>query len=310
MGRSSTRKSHRRRKREPFLDTGLRALLLGAGLWLIPLLISGKPSFGGASPVLQKLAWFSMGVGLLLLGTHYLLKSKAGNDGKQPLPKVEPHLLGAGTAKRMTSRDDSAVWPSAEPNIAIARNTSSELSAWNPAVFKAIEWRRFEAVCELLFSQAGFEARTQSHGPDGGVDVWLYSKHAHGPALVVQCKHWRSKRVGVKEMREFFGVMASHQLKRGTYATTSTFTPDAADFARSNGIHLLDGRGLLKLIAERTPEQQQALLAVALEGDYGRPTCASCGIKMVRRTPSKGGADFWGCTNYPRCHSRLHMASG
>ncbi|MBU7572908.1 MAG: restriction endonuclease, partial [Hydrogenophaga sp.] len=149
-----------------------------------------------------------------------------------------------------------------------------------------------------------------SHGPDGGVDVWLYSKHAQGPALVVQCKHWRSKRVGVKEVREFLGVMASNQLKRGTYATTSTFTSDAVDFARRNGIHLLDGKGLITLIAQRTPEQQQALLGVAFEGDYARPTCASCGIKMVRRTPSRGGSDFWGCSNYPRCHSRLGMTAG
>lgn len=182
------------------------------------------------------------------------------------------------------------------------------LTAWSPAVFNAIEWRRFEAVCEALFAQAGFEARTQSHGPDGGVDVWLYSKNAQGPVSVVQCKHWHSKQVGVKELREFFGVMASHRLKRGTYATTSTFTPDALAFAKSNGIHLLDGAGLLKLIAQRTSEQQQALLAVAFDGDYSRPTCASCGIKMVERTPSKGGAAFWGCANFPRCRSRMGLA--
>ena len=114
----------------------------------------------------------------------------------------------------------------------------------------------------------------------------------------------------VKEMREFFGVMASHQLKRGTYATTSSYTPDAQQFAKANGINALDGAGLLKLIATRTPEQQQALLQVAFEGDYARPTCASCGTKMVERTPSKGSARFWGCSGYPRCKSRLPMVAG
>ncbi len=175
-------------------------------------------------------------------------------------------------------------------------------------MFQAIEWRRFEAVCEALFAQAGFETRSQSHGPDGGVDVWLHSKNAVGPVSVAQCKHWRSKPVGVKEVREFFGVMASHQLKRGTYATTSTFTPDAIAFGKGNGIHLLDGAGLLRQIAQRTHEQQQALLAVAFEGDYARPTCASCGTKMVERTPAKGGSAFWGCANYPRCRSKMAMA--
>src|SRR5665647_1275080 len=130
-----------------------------------------------------------------------------------------------------------------------------------------------------------------------------------GLHAVVQCKHWHGKAVGVKELREFFGVMTSHQLKRGTYATTSTYTADAQKFATDNGINAMDGRALLDLIAKRTSEQQQALLAVAFEGEYWRPTCASCGIKLVERTPTKGGSAFWGCSNYPRCKSRIPRAA-
>ena len=176
-----------------------------------------------------------------------------------------------------------------------------------PAVFAAIEWRRFEAVCEMLFGQAGFETRSQTHGADGGVDIWLYSRHAEGAAAIVQCKHWQGTPVGVKEVREFFGVMASHKLQRGTFATSSVYTADAQKFAKDNGISALDGAGLVKLIGSRTPEQQQALLAVAYEGDYWRPTCASCGIKLVARKPSKGGTAFWGCSHYPSCNTKLSM---
>ena len=81
-------------------------------------------------------------------------------------------------------------------------------------MFEAIEWRRFEAVCEALFAQADFQTKAQSHGADGGVDIWLYSQHARGPVSVVQCKHWRGKLVGVKQMREFFGVMTANQMAR------------------------------------------------------------------------------------------------
>ena len=176
-------------------------------------------------------------------------------------------------------------------------------------MFSAIEWRRLEAVCETLFAQAGFETKAQSHGADGGVDIWLHSKNAEGPVSVVQCKHWQGKPVGVKELREFFGVMASHGLKRGTFATSSTYTAEARAFAQSNGIHAMDGTGLLALIERRTPEQQAALLAVAYEGDYWIPTCASCGIKLVERKPAKGGAPFWGCSNFPRCKTRIYMAA-
>lgn len=174
---------------------------------------------------------------------------------------------------------------------------------WSRAVLATIEWRRFEAVCEALYAQAGFTTRSQSHGADGGIDIWLHSKHSDVPRIV-QCKHWRTKPVGVKEMREFFGVMASHQLKNGTYATSSTFSAEAAAFAKENGIHAQDGAALLKVIGQRTPEQQAALLAVAYEGEYWRPTCASCGTKMVERNSSKNEDGFWGCANYPKCRGR------
>jgi restriction system protein len=78
-------------------------------------------------------------------------------------------------------------------------------------------------------------------------------------------------------------------------------------FAKDNGINALNGNALLAQIASRTPAQQQALLAVAFEGEYWRPTCASCGIKLLERTPAKGGAPFWGCSNYPRCSTRIPM---
>lgn len=47
--------------------------------------------------------------------------------------------------------------------------------AWSRQVFEGIEWRRFEALCEALFGQAGVRTESQSHGADGGVDIWLYS---------------------------------------------------------------------------------------------------------------------------------------
>ena len=88
-----------------------------------------------------------------------------------------------------------------------------------------------------------------------------------------------------------------------------TFTADAAAFAKANGIQLQDGAALLKLIGQRTPEQQAALLAVAHEGENWKPTCASCGIKTVERERKRDGGKFWGCSNYPRCKTNFAMRS-
>jgi restriction system protein len=251
---------------------------------------------------LRPAGWLLLTAGAVLLVFKHLQKVMADAEARVNPPSTKTTWPAPPSGK-------GASRPSSPPTfVSSPAQPATPLTQWSPAVFQAIEWRRFEAVCEALFAQAGFETRSQSHGPDGGVDVWLHSKNAVGPVSVAQCKHWKSKPVGVKEVREFFGVMASHQLKRGTYATTSNFTADAIAFGKSNGINLLDGAGLLRQITQRTPEQQQALLAVAFEGDYARPTCASCGTKMVERAPAKGGSAFWGCMNYPRCRTRLAMA--
>lgn len=126
--------------------------------------------------------------------------------------------------------------------------------------------RQFEAVCEALLAQAGFETRCQSHGAAGGVTLWLYSRHAaqgkDSPVAVAQCKQWPSELLGVREIHPLLDLMSARGLKRGTYATASSYTDNARKFAKYNGISLLDCAALLSLIASRTPAQQQALLAL------------------------------------------------
>ena len=126
--------------------------------------------------------------------------------------------------------------------------------------------------------------------------------------MILPCKHW-SRKVAVDDMRAFFGVLKSHDLERGIFATSATFTADAAAFASANGISAQNRTGLLTLIAGRSPAQQAALLDVACEGEYWRPTCASCGVKMVVRQPKDDGALFWGCVNFAkqRCTSRIQL---
>lgn len=139
-------------------------------------------------------------------------------------------------------------------------------SQWSLDVFAAIDAQRFAAVCETWFSWAGFDTRTQSHRTDAGVDIWLHAARMPGPVAIVRCKHWHNKSVGLQEMKEFRAVVASFQSAHGTYTTTSTYTPEALEFAKEHGIDTVDGRALLRRIQTRTRQRQQALLAVAYSG--------------------------------------------
>lgn len=212
--------------------------------------------------------------------------------------------LSSGLAQRGWARGAPREDISADPE----KTVPARPATWSAEVLGLIEWRRFEAVVEALFGQAGFETRSQPCGADGGVDIWLHSQSQRGAAVsLVQCKQWTSWKVGVKPVRELRGVMAAHGIARGQFVATSGYTADAKAFAQENGIMLHDAPGLLALIASRTPAQQQELLDVALEGDYLRPTCASCGIKLVERTARASGARFWGCANYPGCKGKMQM---
>lgn len=287
-------RNSRKRRSEPLLEKGLAILVLGAGLWVASIMPTSNPMLNIVSQGVKTPALFAMGLGAVLLAVHALIRSLKSRNSTQ-IPASGPSPAAAHARK--------------EP-LLLSSDSPAAHSAWSKDVLSAIEWRRFETVVEALFAQAGFETRSQSHGADGGVDIWLHSKNADGPVAVVQCKHWQGKPVGVKEMREFLGVMVSKGLKRGTYATTSRYTADALEFAKANGINAQDGTGLLKLIAQRTPEQQARLLEVAYEGEYWKPTCASCGVKMTERESRKGGSRFWGCVNYPRCKRTLVMKAG
>ncbi len=140
--------------------------------------------------------------------------------------------------------------------------------SWTAELLAGLSPHQFDAVCETLFGQSGLETRAQSHGPAGGVTLWLFSRNAqqdrNNPVAVAVCRLWSGQPVAVRQVHPLLAMMTARKLKRATYASTSTFTDNARKFAKYNGINVLDSAGLLALIATRTPVQQQALLAAAL----------------------------------------------
>lgn len=309
--------------------TGAVELLAGGALLTLLPTIFGKSMLGPALANLRPVGWllFVFGGGLLLVqwkfstatvasrvkpheakrsadSTLCTNRVAASSDVRGDNPSIEK---GAGPNTPTHAGQDACEHRRGDPSIGEAAVPTAPMR-WGRDVFEVIEWRRFEAVIEELFAKAGFETRSQSHGADGGVDVWLHARSdAQKPVSIVQCKHWVGKRVGVDKVRELKGVMASHGMTRGHFATTSTFTSDAIKFAGQNGIHLLDIEGILRLIDKRPQEDQAALLAVAIEGEFWKPTCVNCGTKLVARPGRPGGKPFWGCSSYPRCRTTLPM---
>jgi restriction system protein len=182
-----------------------------------------------------------------------------------------------------------------------------DLKSWSLDLLRALEWKRFELVCAAYFEAIGMRTKVAREGADGGVDIQLYKENDARPSAIAQCKAWKVYDVDVKPVRELYGVMARQGVTQGIFLTTGRFTREARSFPKGNELLLWDGEQLLAKIRDLPPETRAELLRIATEGDFTTPTCASCGIKLVKRSPRDGGESFWGCRNYPRCRMIMKM---
>jgi len=191
-----------------------------------------------------------------------------------------------------------------------------------------LSWQGFEQlVAEAYRRQEYSVEHTGSNGGDGGIDLIL---RRGGKTTLVQCKHWRAWQVGVKEVRELRGVVASEGAHHGILVTYGSFTDDAMDFARKNPITLVAGPELEQMIrsvqqttpkadrdkggnppatrSRETSEQPESPQGLSAQSTV--PTCPACGSEMVERTAKRGqysGQAFWGCRRYPECHGKRQM---
>lgn len=171
-------------------------------------------------------------------------------------------------------------------------------------------WRDFELLVGEAFRRKGYAVtEAGGGGPDGGVDLVVTKA---GATLLVQCKQWRSWRVGEKIVRELNGVVAAAGATGGVLVTSGSFTPGAVAFAQRSHIELIDGVALSKMIEEvrgapviRTvPTVPTFPSPETARATDPSPVCPRCGAGMVKRVAKQGahaGKEFWGCSRFPEC---------
>jgi restriction system protein len=68
--------------------------------------------------------------------------------------------------------------------------------------------------------------------------------------VYVQAKRWQQS-VGRPEVQEFYGALAGQRANKGVFITTSSFTPQAREFAGSvERVVLVDGSRLAELMID------------------------------------------------------------
>ena len=168
-----------------------------------------------------------------------------------------------------------------------------------------LDWFQFEKIVALLFDAEGFVVECYGGAnADGGIDM-VASRD--GVTFGVQCKHWKTWRVGIKEARAFVGALHDRRIKHGFLITLEGYTHAAATFARRNNIELMSETALLRNLEEVNWRLRPEFIELMTDE---RKICPKCESEMVLRTARKGvhaGQQFWGCSTFPRCTFRMSV---
>lgn len=115
--------------------------------------------------------------------------------------------------------------------------------------------RYFETVVLDLLHKLGYGAsrddlRRVGGSGDAGIDGVISLDKLGLEKVYVQAKRW-SGPVGRPEVQGFYGALAGQRAQKGVFLTTSSFSAQARDFARSvERIILVDGRRLVELMMD------------------------------------------------------------
>ena len=228
----------------------------------------------------------------VVLGLFDLAASPASKRKNNPSQSMIMTKTGASTIP-LTNRNSVVSNP-------------SEVMDFNFGLLRKMEWHRFEIVCAEYLRGMGYEVLEVGFGERHGVDLEVFLPGKTSLFNVVRCVV-SEKRVAESLIKEFIKSMQSRNVNEGMVFSVRGFDDKAKKLAEGYRIALVDGETLCSRVRSLNLELRNALLQVALDGDYTTPTCANCGIRLVlrRKTGRHATDEFWGCINHPVCKTHI-----
>ena len=253
--------------------------------------------------ILSKFPWW---VSVALSGVSYLIL-------KYLVPSIEFQQKGPADMTYILFKAVVNIAPTVAPIVALFLSIPALISVINSMrkrklldkqesidTVRNLKWKEFEELVGEAYRRQGYIVYENANaGPDGGIDLSLKKS---GEVILVQCKQWRSIKVGVDKIRELYGVQISQNANRSILMTSGFFTQEAKNFAADKPIDLVEGTRLLELI--KTVQYQRKVTPSTPLSPF--IACPQCGSEMILRTARKGpnvGQKFWGCSKFPNCRA-------
>ncbi len=200
------------------------------------------------------------------LATEYLgvtLKPSTSATTVSAKPPVTP---ATSSTTAIASPDDQLEQALAEIRRAAGDELLERLANVSPSFFEQI-------VLDVLHCMGYGATRTdlvQVGGPgDGGIDGVISLDRLGLEKVYIQAKRWQEL-VGRPQLQGFYGALAGQKAKKGIFITTSSYTPQARDFAKSvEGMVLVDGERLAGLMIEyEVGITSRAIRIPKIDSDY------------------------------------------
>jgi restriction system protein len=178
-------------------------------------------------------------IGLLIIGAYFVI-------GIAGLFVVISQANKPSSITTQTSRQ--LKWPPPGPRSPIIQ-TPQDIP-----LIDSVDWRQFEIEVAGAFIRLGYRVTLKGgDDADEGIDMIIHYADSFD---IVQCKHWHRRQVGVKIVREMYGVMMHHGARRIAIVTSGYFTQDAWAFAKGKPIELIHRKRLLGLLAKSVSPQR------------------------------------------------------
>jgi restriction system protein len=113
---------------------------------------------------------------------------------------------------------------------------------------RAMHWRDFQGQLAQAFRHRGYAVKHAGDADiDGGLDLII---DKHGLTTLVQCRHWHSRNVEVKDVREMYSLMKHHRACAVKIVACGDYTPEAWKFVVGKPFELIYGETLLAMLGD------------------------------------------------------------
>lgn len=195
------------------------------------------------------------------------LAESEGLPADEALAPVELESIDDGSGETPDERLRAAY---AEIHSSIANELLSLVRNAEPAFFEAL-------VLDLLhamgYGTSRDDLRQTGAGADGGIDGVITLDKLGLEKVYVQAKRYaEGHNVGRPAIQAFLGALAGRRATKGVFITTSSFSKEAQDFARSasDSLVLVGGQRLAALMIEHHVgvSVKETITLVSIDSDY------------------------------------------